>query len=125
MDFVFSPDSQFIAAMNNYSTICVYDLDCGALAGKVAAPYGSAANTWSPDGRHGGSPCRPATPTRYAPSPQCSPVCPETASRSVTSWLDSGYAPRDAGAWALPVRKAGARLVQDLHPHDRGHRIRP
>ena len=33
---------------------------------------------------------------------------------------DSGYAHRDAGAWALPLRKAGAQLVQDLHPHDRG-----
>ena len=33
---------------------------------------------------------------------------------------DSGYAHRDAGAWALPLRTAGAQLVQDLHPHDRG-----
>jgi hypothetical protein len=33
---------------------------------------------------------------------------------------DSGYAHRDAGAWALPVHAAGAQLVQDLHPHDRG-----
>jgi hypothetical protein len=33
---------------------------------------------------------------------------------------DSGYAHRDAGAWALPLRKAGAHLVQDLHPSDRG-----
>ena len=32
----------------------------------------------------------------------------------------SGYARRDAAAWALPLRQAGARLVQDLHPHDRG-----
>ncbi|MGA2829771.1 MAG: hypothetical protein ABSF03_27090 [Streptosporangiaceae bacterium] len=29
----------------------------------------------------------------------------------------SGYAHRDAGAWALPLRRAGAQLVQDLHPH--------
>jgi hypothetical protein len=35
---------------------------------------------------------------------------------------DSGYAHRDAGAWALPLRAAGAQLVQDLHPHDRGPR---
>jgi hypothetical protein len=27
---------------------------------------------------------------------------------------DSGYAHRDAGAWALPLRQAGAQLVQDL-----------
>jgi hypothetical protein len=33
---------------------------------------------------------------------------------------DSGYAHRDADAWALPLRGAGAQLVQDLHPHDRG-----
>ena len=33
---------------------------------------------------------------------------------------DSGYAHRHAGAWALPLRAAGAQLVQDLHPHDRG-----
>jgi hypothetical protein len=33
---------------------------------------------------------------------------------------DSGYAHRDAAAWALPLRQAGAQLVQDLHPHDRG-----
>jgi hypothetical protein len=33
---------------------------------------------------------------------------------------DSGYAHRDASAWATPLRQAGAQLVQDLHPHDRG-----
>ena len=33
---------------------------------------------------------------------------------------DSGYAHRDASAWAIPLRAAGAQLVQDLHPHDRG-----
>jgi hypothetical protein len=33
---------------------------------------------------------------------------------------DSGYAHRDADAWALPLRAAGASLVQDLHPQDRG-----
>jgi hypothetical protein len=33
---------------------------------------------------------------------------------------DSGYAHRDADAWALPLRAAGASPVQDLHPHDRG-----
>jgi hypothetical protein len=41
---------------------------------------------------------------------------------------DSGYAHRDAGAWAIPLRDAGAALVQDLHPHDRGrtrHSSRP
>ena len=33
---------------------------------------------------------------------------------------DCGYSHRDADAWALRLRAAGARLVQDLHPHDRG-----
>ena len=33
---------------------------------------------------------------------------------------DSGYAHRDAAAWAIPLRAAGAQIVQDLHPHDRG-----
>ncbi len=33
---------------------------------------------------------------------------------------DSGYAHRDAEAWAIPLRQAGAQLVQDLHPSDRG-----
>ena len=35
---------------------------------------------------------------------------------------DSGYAHRDAGGWAIPLRAAGAQLVQDLHPQDRGPR---
>jgi hypothetical protein len=35
---------------------------------------------------------------------------------------DSGYAHRDAHAWATPLRQAGASLIQDLHPHDRGPR---
>jgi hypothetical protein len=33
---------------------------------------------------------------------------------------DSGYAHRDAEAWAIPLRQAGAQLIQDLHPADRG-----
>jgi hypothetical protein len=33
---------------------------------------------------------------------------------------DSGYAHRDADAWAIPLRAVGAELVQDLHPSDRG-----
>jgi hypothetical protein len=35
---------------------------------------------------------------------------------------DSGCAHRDAGAWAIPLRAAGAQLIQDLHPNDRGPR---
>jgi hypothetical protein len=33
---------------------------------------------------------------------------------------DSGYAYRQAENWALPLRRLGATLVQDLHPNDRG-----
>jgi hypothetical protein len=35
---------------------------------------------------------------------------------------DSGYAHRAPQNWALRLRKAGATLVQDLHPNDRGQR---
>jgi hypothetical protein len=35
---------------------------------------------------------------------------------------DSGYAHRHPAAWAIPLRQAGAQLIQDLHPHDRGPR---
>jgi hypothetical protein len=35
---------------------------------------------------------------------------------------DSGYAHRVAATWASPLRAAGAQLVQDLHPNDRGPR---
>ena len=35
---------------------------------------------------------------------------------------DSGYAHRSAERWATPLRRIGARLVQDLHPHDRGQK---
>ena len=35
---------------------------------------------------------------------------------------DSGYAHRLAEHWALPLRRLGASLVMDLHPHDRGTR---
>jgi hypothetical protein len=31
---------------------------------------------------------------------------------------DSGYAHRHAAAWAIPLRQAGAQLIEDLHPHD-------
>jgi hypothetical protein len=35
---------------------------------------------------------------------------------------DSGYSHRIPQNWASPLRAAGAALVQDLHPHDRGPR---
>lgn len=33
---------------------------------------------------------------------------------------DSGYAHRVAERWASPLRRIGARMIQDLHPQDRG-----
>ena len=33
---------------------------------------------------------------------------------------DSGYAHRVPEHFALPLRRLGASLVMDLHPHDRG-----
>jgi hypothetical protein len=36
--------------------------------------------------------------------------------------VDSGYAHRRAEYFSLPLRRAGAELVMDLHPHDRGRR---
>ena len=33
---------------------------------------------------------------------------------------DSGYSHRVPQHWAAPLRAAGAALIQDLHPHDRG-----
>ena len=35
---------------------------------------------------------------------------------------DSGYSHRVPQNWASPLRQAGAALIQDLHPHDRGPR---
>ena len=35
---------------------------------------------------------------------------------------DSGYAHRVPEHWAVPLRAAGAQLIQDLHPDDRGPR---
>jgi hypothetical protein len=47
-------------------------------------------------------------------------VCSGVALRDVI--CDSGYAHRKPQHWALPVRRLGADLVMDLHPHDRGTR---
>jgi hypothetical protein len=47
---------------------------------------------------------------------------PEAGIRLGDILADTGYAHRDAGAWAIPLRGAGAQLVQDLHPLDRGPR---
>jgi hypothetical protein len=62
---------------------------------------------------------------RHDPVPAFTPVL--TAMPAVGIPLgdvlaDSGYAHRVPGNWASPLRRAGAALIQDLHPHDRGPR---
>lgn len=59
------------------------------------------------------------------PPPALVPVIERMVSAgvAVTDLLaDSGYAYRRPETWALPLRRLGARLVQDLHPRDRGPR---
>jgi hypothetical protein len=44
-----------------------------------------------------------------------------TSGIAITDVLaDSGYAYRTPETWALPLRRLGASLIQDLHPNDRG-----
>src|SRR6185437_10496383 len=62
---------------------------------------------------------------RHDPVPAFTPVLPAlpgdgTPLGDVLS--DSGYSHRIPQNWASPLRKAGAALVQDLHPSDRGPR---
>src|SRR5262249_59076614 len=63
-------------------------------------------------------PRRARAPAR-APAPARPAMPGEGLPRGATP-ADSGYAHRDADAWAIPLRRAGAQLIQDLHPHDRG-----
>ena len=44
------------------------------------------------------------------------PPYPQTGIPLGDVLADSGYAHRDAEAWAIPLRRAGAHLIQDLHP---------
>lgn len=57
------------------------------------------------------------------PPPAFAPVLAEMAASGVAIGdvlSDCGYSHRQAEHWALPIRAMGARLVQDIHPHDRG-----
>ena len=59
----------------------------------------------------------------HDPPPALVPVLQHMTANGITIGdvlADSGYAYRVAEDWALPVRQLGARLVQDLHPNDRG-----
>ena len=69
-----------------------------------------------------------ARPPRHAvvvparPGPRLRPRADRDArqgSRSATS-STTPATPTATRAWAMPLRAAGAQLVQDLHPHDRG-----
>lgn len=50
-DFAFSPDSRRIAALTNDPAIYVYDIDTGQLVANMRESIGTAAISWSPDGR--------------------------------------------------------------------------
>jgi hypothetical protein len=59
------------------------------------------------------------------PVPAMAPVLEALAEKGTALGdvlADSGYAHRVAQNWALPLRQAGAGLVTDLHPSDRGPR---
>ena len=60
---------------------------------------------------------------RHDPVPAFTPVLtamPEDGIPLGDVLSDSGYSHRIPQNWASPLRTAGAALVQDLHPHDRG-----
>jgi hypothetical protein len=60
---------------------------------------------------------------RHDPVPAFAPVLtamPEHGIPLGDLLADSGYSHRVPQHWAAPLRAAGAQLVQDLHPHDRG-----
>jgi len=60
---------------------------------------------------------------RHDPVPAFTPVLtamPQDGVPLGDVLADSGYSHRVPGNWASPLRRAGAALVQDLHPHDRG-----
>jgi hypothetical protein len=62
------------------------------------------------------------SPCRHDPVPAFTPVLtamPEHGIPLGDLLADSGYSHRIPQHWAVPLRAAGAQLVQDLHPHDR------
>jgi hypothetical protein len=63
------------------------------------------------------------TSCKVDPPPAFAPVIERMARSGVAIGdvlADSGYAHRKPDSWALPLRRLGANLIQDLHPHDRG-----
>ena len=62
---------------------------------------------------------------RRDPVPAFTPVLTALPERGIPLGdvlSDSGYSHRIPQNWASPLRRAGAQLIQDLHPHDRGPR---
>ena len=60
---------------------------------------------------------------RHDPVPAFTPVLTALPGHGIPLGdvlADSGYSHRIPQNWASPLRAAGAQLVQDLHPHDRG-----
>ena len=60
---------------------------------------------------------------RHDPVPAFAPVLTAMPAAGIPLGdvlADSGYSHRVPQHWASPLRRAGAQLVQDLHPHDRG-----
>jgi hypothetical protein len=60
---------------------------------------------------------------RHDPVPALAPVLTAMPAAGIPLGdvlADSGYSHRVPQHWATPLRAAGAALVQDLHPHDRG-----
>jgi hypothetical protein len=60
---------------------------------------------------------------RHDPVPAFAPVLtamPQDGIPLGDVLADSGYSHRIPQHWAAPLRQAGAQLIQDLHPHDRG-----
>jgi hypothetical protein len=64
-----------------------------------------------------------ASSCRHDPVPAFTPVLTAMPAGGIPLGdvlSDSGYSHRVPQNWAAPLRQAGAQLVQDLHPHDRG-----
>ena len=64
-----------------------------------------------------------ASSCRHDPVPAFAPVLTAMPAAGIPLGdvlADSGYSHRVPQHWASPLRAAGARLIQDLHPHDRG-----